>query len=97
MPRLGGRAKGTPNKDTLVKRAATLSFFSKIMDDKKEAKLWNEFLTDPEPNIVNWQAFKRAVEYKRGMPIQSHTGEDGGPIQVQFLSNVIIPDAKNQA
>lgn len=90
MEKRHGRPKGVPNKHTLVKRQQTVDFFRKIMSDKKEETLWEKFLTGADPNIVNWQAFKRAVEYKRGMPVQTHTGEDGAPIAIQVVTNAVF-------
>lgn len=93
----GGRKPGTLNQNTLEKRTATQVFFTRILSDKEEEKLWDDFLTGPDPNVVNWQAFKRAVEYKRGMPLQQVSGPEGGPIPVQFFTNVKIPDANDKA
>jgi hypothetical protein len=91
--RVGGRQKGTPNRITAIKHTRIQEYFEKIVDDKREAQLWDHFMTDREPNPVNWQAFKRAVEYKRGMPVQPHSGEGGGPIQVQLITNSVLPEA----
>lgn len=88
----GGRKAGTPNQSTLEKRSATQVFFSSIISDKEEEKLWEHFLYEADPNVVNWQAFKRAVEYKRGMPVQQHAGPDGGPIPVQLITNAALPE-----
>lgn len=89
----GGRKPGTPNKNALEKRTATQVFFTRILSDKEEEKLWDDFLTGPDPNVVNWQAFKRAVEYKRGMPLQQVSGPEGGPIPVQLITNAALPEA----
>lgn len=92
MPRIGGRQKGTPNKITAIKRTHIQEYFQQIVSDKQESKLWDHFMNSPDPNIVNWQAFKRAVEYKRGMPVQQHAGPDGGPIPVQLITNAALPE-----
>jgi len=80
-----GRTKGTPNKKTTEEREQTQDFFRRIVDDEIEAKFWRYFITGyeminlpngsvqivPIPlNPVSFSAFKRAVEYKRGLPVQ---------------------------
>lgn len=93
--RLGaGRKRGTQNKFTEAVKAKAASYFEKLLDDETEAKFWRYFMTGyvveiladgteriiPIPvNPVTWAAFKRAVEYKRGMPVQTiaGTGKDG--------------------
>src|SRR5882724_3418298 len=99
--RRGGRAKGTPNRFGLALREETKSFFEKILDDETEARFWRYFMTgyviDETPegkmqiipiplNAISWTAFKRAVEYKRGMPVQQAeiTGADGSAVTIRF-------------
>lgn len=80
-----GRKAGTPNKKTSEIKEATRDFFQRILDDEIEAKFWRYFMTGfetipladgrmeivPVPvDAVSFQAFKRAVEYKRGLPVQ---------------------------
>lgn len=80
-----GRKAGTPNKKTTEIKEATRDFFQRIMDDEIEAKFWRFFMMGYETSIlpdgrmqiipipvdpVSFQAFKRAVEYKRGLPVQ---------------------------
>lgn len=78
---------GRPNRHSSIVREAikngTVEFFSSILDDENEAMFWRFFMTgntdgllgDPEGmaliNPICWAAFKRAVEYKRGQPVQS--------------------------
>lgn len=88
----GGRKKGTPNKKTAAERELTADFYARIVDDDTEANFLRWFMTGFQiidgqvvpipPNPISYQAFKRAVEYKRGMPkeVIEHTGADGGPI-----------------
>jgi len=94
----GGRTAGTPNKLTVAKREETKSFFEKILDDEVEAKFWRYFMTgyviDPETKAcvplpldpICFAAFKRAVEYKRGMPMQPTEigGRGGEAISITF-------------
>lgn len=94
-----GRPKGSPNKRTARQRLETRDFFNGILDDETEAKFWRYFTTGYEQletsdgrvqiiplplNPVAFAAFKRAVEYKRGMPVQitEITGKNGDGIQV---------------
>ena len=39
---------------------------------------------------IMWQAFKRAVEYKRGMPIQPVAARVTSNVPVQIISNVAL-------
>lgn len=93
--RLGsGRKPGVQNKKTEATKAKAISFFEKLLDDETEAKFWRYFMSGyvveilengeqkivPIPlNPVMFAAFKRAVEYKRGMPVQTvqGTGKSG--------------------
>jgi hypothetical protein len=94
-PNRGGRKKGVPNKITGEKIKAQQEYFNNLVDDDYETKLWHEFLNGPDlPPIaqrdpdfsaifrVRFSAFKLAVEYKRGMPVQPYSGEGGGPIKM---------------
>ena len=97
----GGRSKGTPNKFSIILREETKSFFDKILDDETEARFWRYFMTgyviDATPdgktqilpiplNPISWTAFKRAVEYKRGMPVQQAEISDpsGAGVTIRF-------------
>jgi hypothetical protein len=93
----GGRSPGTPNKNAGLKRLKTQEFFEKILDDKKESVHWKKFMTGKAPDMVSWQAFKRAVEYKRGMPIQpnEHSGVGGGPIPFTYISSLERPQRQS--
>jgi hypothetical protein len=76
-----GRKEGTQNKFTEALKKSSVKFFERLLDDETEAKFWRYFMTGwtideetrsciPIPlNKTCWEAFKRAVEYKRGMPI----------------------------
>lgn len=80
-----GRPKGVQNKIVEYVKVKSVSFFERILDDDTEAKFWRYFMTgyiidtlpDGSNQIISipvdatcWNAFRRAVEYKRGMPIQ---------------------------
>lgn len=101
LAKTGGRQKGTPNKSTPEKKEQVADFFHKILDDEVEAKFWRYFMTGyqvvnlpdssvqiiPIPlNPVAFSAFKRAVEYKRGMPVQPFVGSADLHIKVEFLN-----------
>ena len=108
LAKTGGRQKGTQNKNTPEKKEQVASFFHALIDDETEAKFWRYFMTGyvvdvqedgtqriiPIPvNPVTWASFKRAVEYKRGMPVQPISGPNGGPIPVQIITNLSLPSA----
>ncbi len=103
LAKTGGRQRGTQNKNTPEKKEQVAEFFHRILDDEVEAKFWRYFMTGyqvatlpdgrseiiPIPlNPVAFSAFRRAVEYKRGMPVQPISGPNGGPIPVQIFTNV---------
>lgn len=84
-PKTGGRTAGTPNKTTTAVREETIKFFQRIIDDEVEAKFWRFFITGYQEHVkedgtlqlikyeldpISFSAFKRAVEYKRGLPVQ---------------------------
>lgn len=86
-----GRKPGTPNKANMEMRLETKEFFSQLLDDETEARFWRYFMTgyvvDQLPdgttqlvtiplNPIALNAFKRAVEYKRGLPVQTVAVEE---------------------
>lgn len=90
-----GRQKGTPNKKTVEAKEQTKEFFARIVDDEIEAKFWRYFMTGYETHElpdgrmqiipipldpIAFAAFKRAVEYKRGLPVQVIAHEDRQPM-----------------
>jgi hypothetical protein len=60
----GGRKKGSRNKVTKGAR----DYFASIFTEEMENQGWDKFLNHENPQIA-FEAFKRAVEYKRGKPI----------------------------
>ena len=109
----GGRAKGTPNKKTHALKEATKDFFRRIVDDEIEAKFWRHFITGFELitlpdgtaqvlqiplDPVAWQAFKRAVEYKRGMPVQlvEHLNAGDKPFKIELIFKKPVEGASCQ-
>ena len=95
-----GRKAGTQNKVTEALKGKSIDFFAAILDDETEARFWRYFMTGyvvdvhedgtsqilPIPvNPTCYKAFQRAVEYKRGMPVQPITGSrDGEPIRIEI-------------
>lgn len=75
---------GTKHRVSKASKICTKDYFKRVIDDNEEGRLWKHFLAGNEENVIAWNAFKRAVEYKRGMPIQPKelSGDDGGPIAV---------------
>ncbi len=97
LAKTGGRQKGTPNRSTPGKKSKIESFFHDLLDDETEAKFWRYFMSGyvvdtqadgtqriiPIPvDPVCWSSFKRAVEYKRGMPVQPIAAKFEGALQV---------------
>jgi len=70
LPKSGGRQKGTPNHATVATRKKSKEYFERILDDKRETLLWNRFIDLASQDSINFQAFRLAVQYKRGMPVQ---------------------------
>ena len=91
----GGREKGTPNKNCAAKRESTQEFFRRILDEEAEQKLWQAFFDGVNQNPIAFQAFKRAVEYKRGMPVQSHIVEERSMVDYGNLSTSYFEQASD--
>ena len=104
LAKTGGRKKGTQNKSTPQKERG-VSFFQLLIDDETEAEFWRYFMSGyvvdiqedgsekiiPIPiNPISWASFKRAVEYKRGMPIQPIAARIDGTVQI--VTNVQLPE-----
>jgi len=98
LAKTGGRQKGTQNKNTPEKKEQVEQFFHALIDDETEAKFWRYFMSGYVVDIqedgtqriipipldpIKWSSFKRAVEYKRGMPIQPVVGKFEGEITVK--------------
>ena len=105
--RLGaGRPAGRQNKVAEALKANSVRFFDKLIDDETEAKFWRYFMTGwmfdeethaciPLPlNRICFDAFKRAIEYKRGMPIQ--TKEPEGILQPMDFDDLESPNEPSQ-
>lgn len=90
-----GRQKGALGKlQTALKRDSVQFFSERVMDNDTELKLWRFFMTGNEEGLLGdiegvklinpicWQAFKRAVEYKRGLPTAIVNDGTGEPVNV---------------
>jgi hypothetical protein len=84
----GGRKPGSKNKKTIATKQQTQEFFDCIVPDKWEARQWKRFLKSKNEKIC-WEAFKLAVAYKRGKPIERSetSGADGAPIPIHFVDS----------
>jgi len=102
----GGRKQGTPNKTTTQVKEQAQEFFHLLIDDETEAKFWRYFMSGYVVDIqedgtqriipipldpIKWNSFKRAVEYKRGMPVQPVVGKLTGTIEVKLVTNASFP------
>jgi len=97
-----GRKPGTSNRVNQEMRELAKGFFERLLDDETEAKFWRYFMTGwtvdgktgsciPIPiNQVCFNAFKRAVEYKRGMPVQPVASESASGLT--FVFDAVRPE-----
>ena len=112
LVKTGGRQKGTQNRNTPEKKEQVASFFHALIDDETEAKFWRYFMTgyvvetleDGSQKIIpipldstKWASFKRAVEYKRGMPVQPIAARIDGGEAFRIVVEHIGPRTENQA
>ena len=89
-----------------ISKKESEDFFAELLDDESEARFWRYFMTgyviDQLPNgayrvipipldSIMWAAFKRAVEYKRGMPVQPVAARFLGTVGVEISTNVNMP------
>lgn len=75
-------------------KEGTAEFFARILDDETEATLWKMFMTGNTEGVLGdadgmkllspvcWAAFKRACEYKHGLPKQMEKDATQKPIHV---------------
>lgn len=61
--------KGIPNKKSAAAKDKTKEFFARMLTDAAEKETWDRFLGSTTEEVA-LKAFLRAVEYKRGKPIQ---------------------------
>jgi hypothetical protein len=64
-----GRPLGSKPVKSQRARENTQEFFCRMLTDAAETETWNRFLQSNNEEIA-LRAFLRAVEYKRGKPIQ---------------------------
>jgi len=84
------REAGHRNVKTKFAKDATKDYFVRMLTDAAESETWARFLASEDENVA-LKAFLRAVEYKRGKPIQPTevSGINGEPIQV--ITNAQFP------
>lgn len=85
QPKLGGRAKGTPNKVTTEARAAIAQF---VDGNAHRLAEWLDAVASgshngkPDPAKA-FELFQSVVEYHiPKLARTEHTGRDGGPVQI---------------
>lgn len=77
----GGRPKGSKNKRTELAQ----DFLAKVLSDRVEKRSWQRFLNSGDEKTA-FEAFKLAVQYKRGCPPKSLEVSGGGePLQVELV------------
>jgi hypothetical protein len=82
--RLGGREKGTPDKQKRIGTASVRQVLERACPDEWEEAEWKAWLAHPDPKL-RFQAFTLAMAYKHGKPIQPVSGApvDTDPIRVE--------------
>ena len=60
---------GSKNFKSQAAKQNTKDFFVRMLSDSAEETLWKRFLESEDEDIA-FRAFLRAVEYKRGKPVQ---------------------------
>lgn len=99
QPKLGGRAKGTPNKVTQEARAAIAAF---VDSNAHRLQSWLDSVADgvtddegkyilaPNPEKA-FTLFQSVIEYHiPKLARQEVTGEDGGPVKIQSITRRIV-------
>lgn len=78
----GGRQKGSKNRSALEVKDLVDAIFKKIDPIEKAIKLL-EFGSEKAQATI----LMRLLEYRYGKPIQPISGEGGGPVRVQLITN----------
>ena len=101
--------KRGPQYHPFFEKLATGAWFAKLIPNELEARYWLYFMSgyitedlwDGRKQIIRipldpimWAAFKRAVEYKRGMPIQPVAAKVEATVGFTIVNNVKRPAAK---
>lgn len=91
----GGRHAGTPNKLSVAQ-----AFVKRIEDliSKSEGqrslfaleRMACRFITSDDTKVA-FGVWSKLVEYKLGKAVQPISGEGGGPLQVQIITNASFP------
>jgi len=68
---------GSPNAKSQRNKETTKEFFVRMLTDASETDSWARFLASEDENVA-LKAFLRAVEYKRGKPVQPTSAIDSG-------------------
>jgi len=80
----GGRKKGTPNKATRQAREAIATF---VDGNAERLQDWLDKIEQQDGPLAAFKAFSDLLEYHVPKLSRSEiTGEDGGPVPVQFVA-----------
>lgn len=82
---------GIPNVKSQRNKENTREYFERMLDDAKEDALWQRFM-DATNEDTALRAFLRAVEYKRGKPIQPTESLTPPSMSEMNLGALPVPD-----
>lgn len=85
---------GSKNIKTQAAKDNTRSFFVRMLSDAAEENLWKRFLESNDEDLA-FRAFIRAVEYKRGKPVQPVSTDGEGVVAV--IMDAPRPERREQS
>jgi len=83
--------KGIANVKTASAKKNTQELFAEMLTNAAEDELWKRFMASEDEDLA-FRAFIKAVEYKRGKPIQPVSGPSGGAIPITVVTNAALPN-----
>jgi hypothetical protein len=91
-----GRPKGSKNDkadslEAFAKRIESHIIKSKLKDCENMERLICRILTNEKMPAVTSALAQKWVEWRYGKAVQPIAGKDGGPIQVQLITNATFP------
>lgn len=85
---------GRKNVKSQAAKESTKAFFTRMLDNSAEEVMWKRFLDSTDEDVA-LKSFLRAVEYKRGKPVQpTAKADESGEL---FGIGDSFPDATNNA
>ena len=87
------RPKGAKSFKSQRAKENTQDFFARMLTDAAESATWQRFLTSTNEEVA-LRAFLRAVEYKRGKPIQPTEYPN---LEHLYIGALPVPDSEFRA